>query len=342
MRKIILTLSIGIVSSLFLFSQNLKIGEISFYDGSAKICKEVEGALKCEFVRFGKSIYKGDTLITSDGRVEIDFGNNDFLRVDKGSEVLFEIKENAPNLEIKKGKISLTTSTKERYSISAGGNIVEISNSGRYRLENLDIFSFFVTKGYAEVTFSNGDFAILEKGRAVEVKNGNVLRGYTATYDSFDRFVQKREKVFETVTKEYTYYLPYWRLGYPYWVYDWNWYFEPYWWYYGFWPYFYYPFYYWYPYYGGEIPPGRALQYRDILTKYGQHYRGGSPPSGSRVKPKYFTSPYHGSVSNYGNYKGSSASYHGTFSKSNISASNPSSNSHSSGGGHGQAKPKDK
>jgi len=64
MRKnIILSISILFLSSL-LISQNVKIGEVNYYDGSAKICREIDGTVKCEFVRFGMSIFKDDRIIT--------------------------------------------------------------------------------------------------------------------------------------------------------------------------------------------------------------------------------------------------------------------------------------
>jgi hypothetical protein len=337
MRKnIILSISILFLSSL-LISQNVKIGEVNYYDGSAKICREIEGTVKCEFVRFGMSIFKDDRIITSEGRVEIDFGNNDFLRVDKDSEVIFRMEEKNPNIEVKKGKIYLSTVSKEKYKILSRKNLLEISTPGKYRIESGDKTSISVIKGFAEVTFSDGSFTTLEKGEMAEEKNGKILRGFSATYDSFDRFVQKRDRIFEVPSKEreVAYYPPYWYYE-PYWMWSYYYYWLPYsfWYYpsfyYGYWPY------YWYyiPY--REVPYFRSENWRNVLSKETQVYKGGNPPSHSPIRYKY-TSTFSKSSSHYGG--SGSSSYQGSISKSTLSSSSSSS---SSSGSSGHAKPKDK
>lgn len=340
MRKRIFLMNILIFSlSLILLSNNVKIGEVSYYDGSAKVCKQVEGEIQCEFLRFGANIFKGDTLVTGDGRVEIDFGNNDFLRIERNSQVLFGLENKSPLLEIKKGVVCLSTVSREKYKLLSGNNIVEISTPGKYRLETTDKTSISVVNGFAEVTFSDGSFVSLNKGEMVEVKNGKISKGYCATYDSFDRFVQKREKIIAPPSKEkeYAYFPPFWYYE-PYWMWYSYYYWLPYsYWYYPFFYYGYWPYYWYYiPYH--EVPYFRSENWRNVLTKESQVYKGGNPSPSSPVKYKY-TSPYSG----HSSYKGSGSSSHqGSISKSTLSAS-PSSHSSSSGSGSsGHAKPKDK
>lgn len=335
MRKIIFLNLLVIFFPFLLISQEIKIGEVNFYEGSSKICREIKGETKCEFVRYGTNFLKGDTVITSEGRVEIDFGNNDFLRIDKNSKVYFDLEKQEPVIDVKKGIIYLTTVSRERYLVKSKRNTVDIGQPGKYRIESGDKTTIFVIKGFAEVTFSDGSFESLNRGEVVEVKNGKILRGFSATYDSFDRFVRKREMVLgipEKETKELTYYyLPYWYYG-------------------RFWEFFYYPTWYvpynfwlwgwYYPWYGGYyyVPyiPTKGETWRGILTKDSQVYKGGNPPPRSRIRYK-LSSPYHSSHG-YSSYHGSgSSSYHSTLSKSNISSSS-SSSSHSSGRAH----PKDK
>lgn len=337
MRKKIFLMSISILFlSLFLLSQNIKIGEVSYYEGSAKICREIEGATKCEFLRFGMSIFKEDTVITTDGRVEIDFGNNDFLRMDKDSEVFFSLTDKCPNIEVKRGAVYLSTVSKEKYRILSRGNTAEISTPGKYRIESNDKTLISVINGFAEVTFFNGSFTSLSKGEMVEAKNGKIVKGFSATYDFFDRFVQKRERIYAVPSKEkeVAYYPPYWYYE-PYWMWSSYYYWLPYsYWYYpfyGYWPY------HWYyiPY--REVPYFRSENWKNVLTKESQVFKGGNPPSSSPVRYRY-SSPYSGSRSSSHYGSGSSSSY-GSISKSTISSS--SSSHSSSSGSSGHAKPKD-
>lgn len=329
---------------LFLVSQ-VKIGEVSYYEGAAKICKQVEGKVQCEFLRFGTNIFKGDSVLTSDGRVEIDFGNNDFLRIDMNSEVWFGFEDKSPILNVKKGVVYLSTVSKEKYKLISRNNTVEVYTPGKYRAETTDKTIISVVNGFAEITFADGSFTSLNKGEMIEVKNGKILRGFCATYDTFDRFVQKREKIFAPPSKEKGYaYLP------PFWIYDpyWIWYSYYYWlpysyWYYPFYSYYYgYWPYYWYyiPY--REVPYFRSENWRNVLTKESQVYKGGSPPPSSPVRYKY-TSTYHGSSHYHGSGSSGFSSYQGSLSKSTISSSHSSYSSHSSSSGSsGHAQPKDK
>lgn len=341
-RKKIFLMSISILFlSLFLFSQNIKIGEVSYYEGSAKICREIEGATKCEFLRFGMSIFKGDSVITSDGRVEIDFGNNDFLRMDRDSEVFFSLANKYPDIEVKKGAVYLSTISKEKYKILSRGNSAEISTPGKYRIESNDKISISVINGFAEVTFSDNSFTTLSKGEMVETKNGKVVKGFSATYDFFDRFVQKRERIYAVPSKEkeVIYYPPYWYYE-PYWMWYSYYYWLPYsYWYYPFFYYGYWPYHWYYvPY--REVPYFRSENWRNVLTKESQVYKGGTPPPTSPVRYRY-ASPYHASRNSSYHGSGSSSSY-GSISKSTISSSHSSHSSGSSSGSSGHAKPKDK
>ncbi len=333
---ILISISILFISS-FLLSQSLKIGEVSYYEGSAKICREAEGVFQCEFVRFGMSTFKDDKLITSEGRVEIDFGNNDFLRVDKDSEVIFNLEDNSPSIEIKKGAIYLSTVSKEKYKLSSRNNIVEVSTPGRYRIESKDKTSISVINGFAEVTFSDGSFISLNRGEMVETKDGKFIRGFCATYDSFDRFAQKREKILgiPSKEKEVVYYPPYWYYE-PYWMWNSYYYWLPYsYWYYpfyyGFWPY------YWYyiPY--REVPYFRSDNWRNVLSKDSLVYKGGTPPPSNPVRYKY-SSTYAGHSSSH---LSGGSSYQGSISKSTISSPSSTHSSSSSSGSSGHAKPKD-
>ncbi len=339
MRKKIILISISTLClSYLLLSQSVKIGEVNYYDGSAKVCRDIDGAVKCEFVRFGMSIFKDDRLITSEGRVEIDFGNNDFLRVDKDSELIFRMEDKIPDLEVKKGVIYLSTVSREKYKVFSGKNLVEISTPGKYRIEGGDKTSISVISGFAEVTFSDASFTTLNKGEIVEEKNGRISRGFSATYDFFDRFVQKRDKIFQVPSKEkeVVYYPPYWYYE-PYWMWNYYYYWLPYsYWYYpgfyyGYWPY------YWYyiPY--REVPYFRSENWRNVLSKESQIYKGGTPPPHSPVRSKYTST-----LSKSSSYHGSgSSSFQSSMSKSTISSSHSSSSS-SSSGSSGHAKPKDK
>ncbi len=364
MRKINFLIVLIFAFCFRLIAQEIKIGEVNYYMGSAKVCRDIQGEIKCEFVKFGTNFFKGDSLITSDGRVEIDFGNNDFLRVDKNSEVYFGLENKNPNLDIKKGRIFLTTVSNEKYHLTSKGHKMEISQPCKFSVEGGERVSISVIRGFAEVTFADGSFTTLNTGEMVELKNGKVLRGFSATYDSFDRFVKKRENFLGIPAKErreFPTYYPYWYCE-PYWFWDWYYYW-------GYWYWHYHYFYYPYPYAYALYPfhlfyrayplyfRGSTDSWRNILKKEDLNYKGGNPPQSSSIRFKGAlsssnqsgTSYYRFSATSPLNYHGSYSSYHGSISKSNISSPHSSSFSHppssaSSSGSHssGHARPKDK
>ncbi len=359
MRKIKFLIVLIFAFCFLLIAQERKIGEINYYIGSAKVCRDIQGEIKCEFVKFGTNFFKGDSLITTDGRVEIDFGNNDFLRVDKNSEVYFGLENNNPNLDIKKGRICLTTVSKETYHLTLKGHKMEIFQPGKYSIDCGERVSISVIRGFAEVTFADGSFTTLNTGEMVEMKNDKVFRGFPATYNSFDRFVKKRENFLGIPAKERKEFFPYYPYWYcePYWLWDWYYYhfYYPYPFAYTLYPFFH-PFYLYYRAYPLYLP-GLADSWRNILKKEDLTYKGGNPPQSSSIRNKRTlsssnqsgTSYYRFSATSPLNYHGSYSPYHGALSKPNISSTPSSSFSHSpssssSSGSHssGHARPKDK